>query len=74
MYKITIEKTVSEVRSGNMEYQIISDTGGKDGKGEYGYVTKPDHTVSVQREVYSQVVDDLNLVAVINAINGQRAT
>jgi len=68
-YKITVEKTASEVRSGDTEYKIISDTGGKDGKSEYGYVTKPDHTVSVELQVYTQFVEELDLIAVINAVN-----
>lgn len=64
-YQITI-KQVTREQVKTREYK----TTGKDEKGEptYGYVTD-EKTEDVSREVYTQRVEELDLVAVINAVN-----
>lgn len=68
-YKITVEKTSLEARRGQSEHVKLSDTGGKDGGAEYGWVAKPNQEVEIKREVYTQFVEELDLIAVINAVN-----
>jgi cell fate (sporulation/competence/biofilm development) regulator YlbF (YheA/YmcA/DUF963 family) len=68
-YKITVEKTSLETRRGQSEYVKLADTGGKDGGAEFGYVHKPNQQVEINRVVYTQFVEELDLLAVINAVN-----
>jgi len=68
-YKITVEKTSLEIRRGQSDYVKVSDTGGKDGGGSYDWVAKPNQEVEIKCEVYTQFVDELDLIAVINAVN-----
>jgi len=66
-FKITIEETTRE-QVKTKEYVA---TGTKaDGETDYGYATK-ETTEDITREVYSQRVDNLDLVAVINAVNAE---
>lgn len=66
MYKITILKTASEqVKS--KEYRKIGEDG--EGNAKYGYVEE-EHTEDVERELYKQVVEDLDMTEVIKSING----
>lgn len=64
-YKITIEQTSRE-QIKTREYKQIGVK--EDGDPKYGYVDD-EKTEDVKREVYSQRVDELDLVAVINAVN-----
>lgn len=68
-YKISIGQTRLETREGQSEYVKIADTGGKDGGSEYGWVRKPNQQIEVQRDIYTQIVDELDLAAVISAVN-----
>ena len=66
-YKITIEETTrEEVIKRNY---VVTGTK-EDGENEYGYANEST-TEDVTREVYSQRVDNLDLVAVINAVNAE---
>ena len=66
-YHITIKQVTSE-QVKTREWKV---TGKKDdGDPEYGYVND-EKTEDVERTVYTQRVDDLDLVKVINAVNGE---
>jgi hypothetical protein len=66
MYKITILKTAPEqVKS--KEYRKIGED--DEGNAKYGYVEE-EHTKDVERELYKQVVEDLDMTEVIKSING----
>lgn len=74
MYKITITKKEVVTEAGQ-EWKKISDKTPRnklpgDCDGEYGYV---DYQRLVEKEstIYSQIVDNLNLVRVIEAVNRQ---
>lgn len=67
-YLITIkEKTIEEFTEST--YEKVADTGNeKDGRSIYDYVKHPS-TRTIEREVFSQEIDDLDLVEVIKAVN-----
>lgn len=70
MYEITVKKTTREqVKSS--EYKRVGDD--EDGGAKYGYV-EDETTKDVSREVYTQKVDELDLVSVINAVNAPKET
>lgn len=64
-YKITIEETTRE-QVKTREYQVVGED--ENGENKWGHADK-ETTQDITREVYSQRVDTLDLVAVINAVN-----
>ena len=65
MFRITVEE-VREVEKLEKEWQKLRD--GVDSKPEYGYVQTKNMVLEVAN-VYTQEVEKLDLVAVINAVN-----
>lgn len=65
-YKITIEKTVTETKLVGKEWTIIDQKG--DYK-EYDYTPEIEKQVETRQMIYTQMVDDLDLVTVIDAVN-----
>jgi len=61
-----IIKEVTREQVKTREYKTIGKN--EDGEPKYGYVND-EKTEDVSREVYTQKVDELDLVAVINAVN-----
>lgn len=59
--EISQEKTLTE-----QEWKPVTTT---DGKADYGYTPQIETVVKVNREVFKQNVDEIDLVAVIKAIN-----
>lgn len=70
MYEITIKKTEVTTATEAQSFQKIADTGGEDGGAKYGYVTKPPHEKDVTTTVFSQTMDNLNIIDVVAAVNG----
>ncbi len=70
MYEILLRKEVTRMVSGEKEYKKISDTGGKDGEGEYGYVIRPDYEKTEWIEVLKQRSEECNVLDVVAAFNG----
>jgi predicted transcriptional regulator len=69
MYKIEITH-VEQVNRQDRSYEKVADTGNeRDGGPVYEYVTF-DAVKNIERKVLEQVVDNLDLAAVIKAING----
>lgn len=68
MYKVKITRV--EIRkSMETEYKKIADTGNeKDGGAIYGYVENPQE-VKEEQEILSQEVSEIDLFAVIKAVN-----
>ena len=66
-YQITIMKIETDIPFEDQEYKQI---GEEDGEPKYGYVKFPS-TKQLTTEVYSQTVDDIDTVAVINAVNNK---
>jgi hypothetical protein len=69
-YKVSIEEISSKVKS-VWSREKLADTGGKDGGAEYGDYYH-DEMVPDRTEIYEQLVDDLDIEAVIRAVNGIR--
>jgi hypothetical protein len=69
VYSIEIKKVTREQVSKREWVQTDED---EKGKTKYGYVDT-DTTEDVTRVVYTQKVEDLDLVAVINAVNKEEA-
>lgn len=64
-YKVVIERTeVEETRIGK-KWEL---TGPKE-SAEYGYTPETTSSSSVTRQIFEQVTEDLDLVAVIKAVN-----
>jgi hypothetical protein len=67
-YKIRIERLETEARLERQQWQRLSTDGV--GNSQYGYVESPNMLRDeVETLIYEQTVDELDLVAVINAIN-----
>lgn len=66
MYKITIETTREVKKTASPSYGPI---GEKNGEKEWGYPPEAIRTVTETVEVLRQVVDEIDLPAVIKAIN-----
>jgi len=66
MYKITVEKTITETRLCGKDWKIISK---KADNPEYGYTPEIEKQVETRHTIYIQTVDELDLVSVINAVN-----
>lgn len=70
-FRITVTE-IKQTKVVESEYQQIADSGNKRDEGAvYGYV---DHEVvkDISTEVYRQESEDLDLVAVINAVNKKK--
>jgi hypothetical protein len=67
-FKITIEETTIEEVIGGKEWKTLETT--KDGGNIRGYSPEIVKTVEIERVVYTQIISELNLVSVINAVNG----
>ena len=65
-YQIIIKKNATVVKTRGEDWLPISE---KDGVKEYGYTPKIEREVTEEREIYTQTVDDLDLAAVIIAVN-----
>lgn len=67
MFTITITETKDVTKLSNPEWERGADP--KDPEG-YGYTPRVEKTVTVNRDIFTQTVDDLDLKKVITAING----
>lgn len=67
MYKITIERTEKRTTK-HREWVVVEKLEG--GTSKMGYAPEMDKELTERTEVYQQVVDDLDLLAVILAVNG----
>lgn len=68
-FQVTVIK-IEEVESMQKEYQKISDDGNKLGDGPvYGYVDKGMATKQVETEIFRQILDDIDLTAVVTTLN-----
>lgn len=66
MYKITIEETKDVRRIVGMQWGPVKKVGDNT---EYGYAPEVETLVTQTREIYRQEVNDLDLAAVIIAVN-----
>ena len=69
-FKIVITETITRIED-EQEYKKLADSGNQsDGGAIFGYVLKPSVTKTKEHIVLHQEVEDLDLIAVIKAING----
>lgn len=70
-YTITIKRKTVKMQSESQEYKphVHDKDGGKDNDG-WGYVTKPPYEKTVEEVIYTQVVENINVLDVVAAING----
>jgi cell fate (sporulation/competence/biofilm development) regulator YlbF (YheA/YmcA/DUF963 family) len=69
MYQITIIK-IEQVKEIRRQYQKIADSGNEHDKGAiYGYVNMTDENVKKETKILEQTVEQLDLAAVIKAVN-----
>lgn len=66
MYEIIIKKTVDKRKVIGKTWQSLEKIGDKS---VYGYTPEVESTQTETTEIYTQVVEELDLVAVINAVN-----
>lgn len=66
MYRIEITKIDKDVPFRDREWKVVGK--GDDGENKHEYIYF-DNIRDVETQVYKQVVDDLHLVEVINAVN-----
>ena len=64
MYTITIEKQTFEKQIKGKEWKVV------DKAGNYDHTPEIEKIVEVKKTIYIQIVEELDLVAVINAVNG----
>ena len=71
MYEIKIVEKRDVVKTVRPEYQKVGEKV-EDGKvvSEYGVPAPYDKDVTINREVYCQIVEEIDMNAVIKAING----
>lgn len=67
MFKIEITETSMQKMSMGQQWELTGEK--KDGKPEYGYTPAIVKEVSVERTVLTQEVEELNIEAVIKAVN-----
>lgn len=78
MFEITIKEITSETKTVGSIWEVVGqeDSGIRDSKGEavlqnkYGYTPAIEKSVPISRDLYQQTIKDLDLPAVIKAING----
>jgi len=68
-YKIEVTEFCFEKRIKGKEWKQVTD-GVLEGGGNYAYTPEIEKTVEVERTIFTQNTDDLDLVAVIKAVNG----
>ncbi len=66
-FEITITQSGKEMKK-KREYRRMSDTGGEDGKGKFGYIDEEEEVIT-NSVIYRQCVDAVDFPAVIKAIN-----
>ena len=65
-YKITITEIGQESKLQGNKWAKLSD---KEGGGQYGYTPEVRMAVNFEREIFSQSIEELDLSAVIRAVN-----
>jgi hypothetical protein len=65
-YKITIEETKAVTKIVGRNWEVVKRV---DNTHDYGYTPEIEKTVKETTEIYQQIVDDLDLAAVIIAVN-----
>lgn len=65
MFEITIKEIKTETQSGGKEWKLI----GPENGAVYGYTPEVEVQVEVETKILQQIVKDLDLPAVIKAIN-----
>jgi hypothetical protein len=63
-FKITIQQTLDEQRHIGKEWRLVE-------KDRYDYTPETDTVATVTRILYEQTVSDLDLWAVVSAVNGK---
>jgi len=66
MYEIIIKKTIDKRKVIGKTWQPLERIGDKS---VYGYTPEVENVQTETTEIYTQVVEELDLVAVINAVN-----
>lgn len=66
-FKITIERTRTVERTVGKEWAQIGQL--ENGKPEYGYTPQVQKTILESDDIYTQIVETLDLKAVIDAVN-----
>jgi len=70
MFKITIEHETEETQTKGREWKVI---GSKENDiPEYGYTPEIQKVVQISRTIYMQTVNELDLPAVIAAVNAKK--
>ena len=72
MYIIRIDQTITTRKMLRKSWERIGED--DNGKPIMGYTPEVETLVTESKEVYSQVVDEMDLIAVINAVNNTEAT
>lgn len=67
MYEITIRETKVVTKTCGNDWEIVNEDA--DGNKRRGYTPEIEKQVEVTEMVYAQVVEELDLVGVINAVN-----
>jgi hypothetical protein len=70
MYEVTIKKTVKTEMPASKSYERIADTGGEDNGPKYGYIDKPAYTKDEDIVVFQQMLETLDILATLAALNG----
>lgn len=65
-YTVVIQETQVVRKMVDGQWAVLSEV---DGKKDYGYAPATERNVSSERRIYEQTVADLDLAAVIKAIN-----
>lgn len=63
-FKITVEQTLDEQRHLGKEWRMVE-------KDRYDYTPETDTVATVTKTIYEQTVGELNLWAVVSAVNGK---
>lgn len=66
-YTITIEKAGSRIGVMPKTWQMLGQDA--DGKKNMGYTPEVEATIAYDEKIYEQIVEDLDLAAVIKAVN-----
>jgi len=67
-FKITIEETTTEEKICGRDWAIIGQD--EEGKDTWGHTPEIKKTIDTKQIIYTQIVSELCLVSVINAVNG----
>ena len=69
MYEVIIKKTSLQTVPESQAFNKISDTGGDDNGPNYGYVIKPAHEKEVTTTIFTQTVEEINILDIVEAVN-----